>query len=44
MLTEFLCFQSVAVDMPVDEEDSLETIEQLRNRYETLSLLRVFNI
>ena len=31
-----LCFQSVAIDMPVNEEDSLETIEQLRNRYETI--------
>ena len=32
-----LCFQSVAIDMPVSEEDSLETIEQLRYRYETIS-------
>ena len=30
-------FQSVAIDMPVSEEDSLETIEQLRYRYETIS-------
>ena len=30
------CFQSVAIDMPVSEEDSLEIIEQLRNRYKTI--------
>ena len=32
-----LCFQSVAIDMPVSEEDSLEIIEQLRYRYESIS-------
>ena len=33
----YFVFQSVAIDMPVSEEDSLETIEQLRYRYETIS-------
>ena len=32
-----LYLQSVAIDMPVSEDDSLETIEQLRYRYETMS-------
>ena len=32
-----LCFQSVAIDMPVSEEDSLEIIEKLRYRYESIS-------
>ncbi|KAL9985104.1 hypothetical protein ACROYT_G007470 [Oculina patagonica] len=31
--------QSVAVDMPVDEEDTLETIEQLRNRLQEMEEL-----
>lgn len=35
LLTVLLCFQSVVVDIPSDDEDPVETIEQLRNRYET---------
>lgn len=32
-------FQNVTIDMPVDEEGALETIEQLRDRYDTLLLV-----